>query len=474
MDHKPILEFESFLNEDKKLRVRKDKKPWYLRLLPNEKPYNEIALMSAMSENMYLMADLHIGDPIENWEEKRDKIISTINATVKPDEHLLILGDLSAHTNTANMDDVRNTIAMINCKNMYLILGNNDQADIDTYIKMGFKTVTDRIVWKNYVFSHMPEKIYGNMINIHGHIHEEIQYIDVDWHNHINVWDSQYKPIRLKEALQLFDSGYYKGVTINSKDELKDHTDYKYFGTEESSEIATESCKDVDTARKFVYEVGKLAKKYNANYFIVTDGASGISNNGNPAVKHARDCHIEWEKKHGQDPYEDWSHTMESTIPNSITYSTDFNLSKSIFDNLPDEDKFFYLEGEPYTDKPNNIYRQVMLIDDVPAGFIELNTAVSRVFNYVGVVVSEAYRNQGVATTLFHKLLEDYDYKSGIMMLWDTHIKNIKSQNLAVKLGFDEGKSFEKNHKLYKMTTDTANTIKYLSELENRKNKSVY
>ena len=68
-----------------------------------------------------------------------------------------------------------------------------------------------------------------------------------------------------------------------------------------------EACKDVETARKFVRDVGKLAKKYDANYFIVTDGASGTSNTGNPAVKHARDCHIEWEKKHGHDPYEDWS-----------------------------------------------------------------------------------------------------------------------------------------------------------------------
>ena len=70
-----------------------------------------------------------------------------------------------------------------------------------------------------------------------------------------------------------------------------------------------EACKDVKTARKFVSEVGKLAKKYDANYFIVTDGASGVHNNGNPAVKNARDSQVEWEKKHGFDPDEDWSKT---------------------------------------------------------------------------------------------------------------------------------------------------------------------
>jgi hypothetical protein len=68
---------------------------------------------------------------------------------------------------------------------------------------------------------------------------------------------------------------------------------------------------DVDNARKFVWEVGKLAKKFGVNYFVVTDGASGISNRGNPAVKAARDAHIQWEKEHGGDPDEDWADTMK-------------------------------------------------------------------------------------------------------------------------------------------------------------------
>lgn len=68
-----------------------------------------------------------------------------------------------------------------------------------------------------------------------------------------------------------------------------------------------EACKDLKSAREFVSKVGELAKKYDANYFIVTDGASGIHNNGNPAVKNARDSQIKWEKKHGFDPDEDWS-----------------------------------------------------------------------------------------------------------------------------------------------------------------------
>ena len=63
---------------------------------------------------------------------------------------------------------------------------------------------------------------------------------------------------------------------------------------------------DIEKARKFLKEVRKLANEYELNFFIVTDGASAISNNGNEAVKAARDHQIMWEKEHGFDPDEDW------------------------------------------------------------------------------------------------------------------------------------------------------------------------
>lgn len=60
-------------------------------------------------------------------------------------------------------------------------------------------------------------------------------------------------------------------------------------------------------ARKFIREVAMLAEKYNLNFFIVSDGASAISNTNNAAVEHARKCHMEWEKKNGIDSEHDWS-----------------------------------------------------------------------------------------------------------------------------------------------------------------------
>lgn len=67
-----------------------------------------------------------------------------------------------------------------------------------------------------------------------------------------------------------------------------------------------EACANVEEARKLSAEVKELAKKYDANFFFVTDGASATMNNGNKAVENARNCHKKWERKNGFDPEEDW------------------------------------------------------------------------------------------------------------------------------------------------------------------------
>lgn len=60
-------------------------------------------------------------------------------------------------------------------------------------------------------------------------------------------------------------------------------------------------------ARQFVQKVSELAASYNLNFFVVTDGASAISNTGNLAVEHARQCHEVWEQENGIDSVHDWS-----------------------------------------------------------------------------------------------------------------------------------------------------------------------
>ena len=126
---------------------------------------------------------------------------------------------------------------------------------------------------------------------------------------------------------------------------LNDDEDKKEFIYDLRGECITESCKDVETARKFLQEVDDLSKKYDANFFIVTDGAS-MTRNGRgksePAVKNARDSQIEWEKKNGGDPDEDWlKHTNESNnyiaeSPDKSSLSKEFTNKKiePVFDKI--------------------------------------------------------------------------------------------------------------------------------------------
>ena len=67
----------------------------------------------------------------------------------------------------------------------------------------------------------------------------------------------------------------------------------------------------LNRAREFCQKVKELAKEYDLSFFVVTEGASAVSNNGCEAVKNVRDNHIKWELEHNSDPYEDWSKDLD-------------------------------------------------------------------------------------------------------------------------------------------------------------------
>ena len=91
------------------------------------------------------------------------------------------------------------------------------------------------------------------------------------------------------------------------EDEKKDQMEM--VANESYLEPAEEACKDVVTARKFLNEVDKIGKKYDANFFIVTDGASMTRTRDGEdcdAIRNARNAQKQWEKENGFDPDEDW------------------------------------------------------------------------------------------------------------------------------------------------------------------------
>ena len=220
-----------------------------------------------------------------------------------------------------------------------------------------------------------------------------------------------------------------------------------------------EACKDLKSAREFVSKVGELAKKYDANYFIVTDGASGIHNNGNPAVKNARDSQIKWEKKHGFDPDEDWSKKSikEVTLPTGVTLR---NATKDDIDNM------FKWEMESIDKDNRNDPKIIKCIEKDVQESIKITKMI--IYNgktigmfttdrlepgsdywYIGeIYIVKEYRNKGIGTALLKDEISKHD-KIKLQVAQSNHgaMKLYKSLGFEITDRNDEGK-------LYIMTLD--------------------
>lgn len=220
-----------------------------------------------------------------------------------------------------------------------------------------------------------------------------------------------------------------------------------------------EACKDLKSAREFVSKVGELAKKYDANYFIVTDGASGIHNNGNPAVKNARDSQIKWEKKHGFDPDEDWSKKSikEVTLPTGVTLR---NATKDDIDNM------FKWEMESIDKDNRNDPKIIKCIEKDVQESIKITKMI--IYNgktigmfttdrlepgsdywYIGeIYIVKEYRNKGIGTALLKDEISKHD-KIKLQVAQSNH----GAMKLYKSLGFEITDRNDEN-KLYVMTLD--------------------
>lgn len=120
--------------------------------------------------------------PFKNLTEMNDTIVNNINNVVKPDDILICLGDWS-------FGGIHNVIAFrnrINCKNIYLILGNHDhhiEENTDNlrslFVKVDYYTilsvqVNEKAIYE-FVLSHYPIASWINMnkgmMHLFGHVH---------------------------------------------------------------------------------------------------------------------------------------------------------------------------------------------------------------------------------------------------------------------------------------------------------------
>lgn len=105
----------------------------------------------------------------EDIDHMHDVIIDNINASVKAEDHLYNLGDVSM----TRPKYCEHLFKRINCKHLRLVPGNHDIWSMTEYApyfkKIHGIRVIDRIVFSHYPLH--PSTVRAYKANVHGHVH---------------------------------------------------------------------------------------------------------------------------------------------------------------------------------------------------------------------------------------------------------------------------------------------------------------
>jgi calcineurin-like phosphoesterase family protein len=162
------------------------------------------------------------GEETKNTEDR----VAMHNRDVKKDEPFLFLGDISEEEihKPEGIAELYGIIRSLNGNPKILVMGNNDNFDMDFYHKCGFQYVSDKpLVCETIkvIFSHEPidmtqKGLHKNgWINVHGHIHEHRTYFNIPQEGHINVYFGIHddKVLKLSQYRTLYEKGHYNGET---------------------------------------------------------------------------------------------------------------------------------------------------------------------------------------------------------------------------------------------------------------------
>lgn len=202
-----------------------------IKLLPNEAPGHTanlkhiINMIEMHPQLVHLASDIHIGRKNLNMttDERLQDAIDRINAVTTQDSLVLLLGDIVTSKDTTFVKTYTTKLLNgLNCKKVVLVLGNNDHLSVKDYYDLGYYYVTDRIDTTKYLFSHYPEFVAGDKINVHGHLHLYHTLYNLRNDNHIDVYFG--KPGEPRDVLSLtkykllYDSGFYKYMETIHRD----------------------------------------------------------------------------------------------------------------------------------------------------------------------------------------------------------------------------------------------------------------
>lgn len=170
----------------------------------------------------YVTADLHFGhksiikfqerNKFETIEDHDNFIIRQLNATLKPNDTLYVLGDVGFRSPSQTLAELGQKIRRIECARKVLIMGNHDRfSPIEAISILGFDEVHRGPIYYHHaeahgkiILSHEPvREALDNpfVINVHGHIHN--YKLNLPGFYNVNIGMNAYRPIPMNRFVNL-------------------------------------------------------------------------------------------------------------------------------------------------------------------------------------------------------------------------------------------------------------------------------
>lgn len=175
----------------------------------------------------------------KSLEEMNETILSNLNSAIKPDDILFHLGDWSF----GGFEFIRTFREKINCKNIHLILGNNDRhirrnkenirelfTSVQDYLNIIVQVFPYTPLFRGeyeIILSHYPICSWENMnkgsIHLHGHVHLKEQTLEVRAMD-VGVDGNALRPYSITDILNLLSDnkiGKYSIPNGHHSEEIK-------------------------------------------------------------------------------------------------------------------------------------------------------------------------------------------------------------------------------------------------------------